>query len=112
MKIKDEYTPAVYNDPQLVERVLPLLRNSLGEAAIVANKPVMGGEDFARYGRTEHRVPGTLVWLGAVSPGNMAAAERGETTLPSLHSARFAPDAEPAIRTGVKAMTDVLLGLY
>jgi hippurate hydrolase len=110
--VKDEYTPAVYNDPQLVDKVVALLRESLGEEAIVENSPVMGGEDFARYGRTEHRVPGSMIWLGVVDPAAVAAAERGETTLPSLHSARFAPDAEPAIKTGVKAMTDVLVGLY
>jgi hippurate hydrolase len=31
--------------------------------------------------------------------------------LPSLHSSRFAPDAEPAIRTGVRAMTAAALEL-
>jgi hippurate hydrolase len=112
VSVKEQYTPAVYNDPTLTSRILPLLRRSLGEGAVVENAPVMGGEDFARYGRTEHNIPGALLWLGAVNADDAAAAELGRIELPSLHSASFAPDAEPAIRTGVKAMTDILIGLY
>jgi hypothetical protein len=33
------------------------------------------------------------------------------TQLPSLHSALFAPLPEPTLRTGVKAMTSVVLEL-
>ena len=110
--IKDEYTPAVYNNPEFTDRILPILQASLGAESVVKNEPVMGGEDFARYGRTEHKIPGILLWLGVVDADDVSAAERGEITLPSLHSAQFAPAAEPAIRTGVKAMTDMLIGLY
>lgn len=112
VEVKDEYTPAVFNSPAFIARVTPLLRKSLGEQAVIESSPVMGGEDFSRYGRTEAQIPGALLWLGAVKPSDHAAAERGELNLPSLHSAKFAPDASPTIETGVKAMTAVLLGLF
>jgi hippurate hydrolase len=109
--VKDEYTPAVYNNPALVDRALPLLRQTLGEKAVVAMSPVMGGEDFARYGRTHEKIPGFMFALGAVSPEDYAAARRGETELPSLHSAKFAPDAKRTLATGVTAMSSLLIGL-
>lgn len=52
IKVKDEYTPAVYNDPELLDRVLPVLRAEMGKKSVISVKPVMAGEDFARYGRT------------------------------------------------------------
>jgi hippurate hydrolase len=108
MNIRDEYTPAVYNSPALVDRALGLMPESI---EVLEISPVMGGEDFSRYGRTTEQVPLFLFALGAVSKSDHAAAARGELDLPSLHSARFAPDAQPAISTGVDAMTAVLTGL-
>ena len=108
MTIRDEYTPAVYNHPALVEKALDLMGES---ADVVEISPVMGGEDFSRYGRTTEQVPLFLFALGAVSTSDHAAAARGELDLPSLHSARFAPDAPATISTGVAAMTAVLMGL-
>jgi amidohydrolase len=110
--VKDEYTPAVYNDPDLLSRIVPVLEATLGENAVTAVDPVMGGEDFARYGRTQEQVPGTLLWLGAVNPLEYEAAQSDGETLPGLHSALFAPDAGPTIATGVRAMHAVLLKLF
>ncbi|MGB9606068.1 MAG: M20 metallopeptidase family protein [Bryobacteraceae bacterium] len=39
--------PPTVNDPALVEASLPSLRLTLGEANLVASRPVMGAEDFA-----------------------------------------------------------------
>ncbi|MEP5569747.1 MAG: amidohydrolase [Halioglobus sp.] len=111
INIKDEYTPAVYNTPGFMEKLVPMLEASLGEDAVVESAPVMGGEDFARYGRTEEAIPGALLWLGVVNADTYAASTRGEINLPSLHSAKFAPDAAPSIEVGVNTMTDVLVRL-
>ena len=46
-----------------------------------------------------------MFWLGAVDPQKIQDAQEKGTRLPSLHSSEFAPLPEPAIRTGVKAMT-------
>jgi amidohydrolase len=110
--VKDEYTPAVYNDPDLISRIVPVLRSTLGKSAVRGVDPVMVGEDFARYGRTKERVPGALLWLGAVEPTRYQAAQASGESLPGLHSARFAPDAGPTIATGVRAMRAMLLELF
>jgi hypothetical protein len=39
------------------------------------------------------------------------AAQRGETSLPSLHSARLAPDLVPTLDTGVRALTAAAMDL-
>ena len=110
--IKDEFTPSVYNSPELVALSVPLLKGALGEQAVVETSPVMGGEDFARYGRTREKVPGSLMWLGTVSRKDHQAAAAGKLELPSLHSAKYAPDAAPALATGVRGITGILLGLF
>jgi hippurate hydrolase len=110
--VKDEYTPAVYNDPDLVSRAVAVLESTLGEAAVTAVEPVMAGEDFARYGRTEAQIPGALLWLGAVNPMQYQAARRSGEALPGLHSGRFAPDAEATITTGVRALHALLQELF
>jgi hippurate hydrolase len=110
--VKDEYTPAVYNNPDLIDRIVPVLEATLGENAVTAVDPVMGGEDFARYGRTREQVPGALLWLGAVNTQRYEAARKDGEVMPGLHSALFAPDAGPTIATGVRAMHAVLLELF
>lgn len=109
--VKEEFTPSVYNSPDLVSKVVPLLKAELGDTAVIETPPVMGGEDFSRYGRTSENIPGSLIWLGTVSKKDAEAAAAGELELPSLHSAKYAPDAAPAIKTGVGGITAVLLGL-
>ena len=71
----------------------------------------MGGEDFARYGRTADRIPGFMIRLGTVPQEKYDAARRGELNLVSLHSPFFAPDPEPTLETGVTAMTAMALDL-
>ena len=110
-KLREEYTPAVYNDPQLTERIRQVFVKSLGEENVAQVPPGMVGEDFARYGRTEDQVPIVLFWLGAADPEKYEAAQRGERSLPSLHSSKFAPPPEPTIKTGVLAMTAAVLEL-
>ncbi|GJM30859.1 MAG: putative amidohydrolase [Cyclobacteriaceae bacterium] len=109
--VRPEDTPAVYNDPELTTQLAEKIGETLGEAQVVELKPVMGGEDFSRYGKVSPNIPICMLRLGVVSPEQIAAAEAGEIELPSLHSAKFAPEAEPAIETGVKAMSAAVLHL-
>jgi hippurate hydrolase len=112
IRVKDDYTPSLYNDPKLVERVSGVLKKTIGENNVVAAQPTMGGEDFARFGRTPEKIPVMLFWLGAVSQEKYEAAQKpGGPPLPSLHSSTFAPDADPTIATGVKAMTAAAMDL-
>ncbi len=112
VKVRDEYTPALYNDPGLTKRIVPVLRAELGKEQVVEVKPVMGGEDFAEYARVEPRIPGLFLWLGAVEPGRYKSSQKTGTQLPSLHSAYFAPAPRPTILTGVETMTAAALDLF
>jgi len=111
--IKDDYTPSLYNNPQLTARLTSVLTKEFGAEKINVASPTMGGEDFARYGRTEDRIPIMLLWLGAVNQAAYdASLKPGGKPLPSLHSSEFAPDPDPTIATGVKAMTLSALDLF
>ncbi len=107
---EEEFTPSTYNDPALTQRVVAALKRKLGEASTVEVEPVMGGEDFSRYG-LDTGVPICMFWLGAVDPARVREANEKGLTLPSLHSSEFAPLPAPAIRTGVRAMTAAVLDL-
>ena len=108
---EEEFTPATYNNPALTRRVAAALKQWLGEANVRQGKPVMGGEDFSEYGRTEEKIPICLFWLGAVKPELIAESKKTGKSLPSLHSSQFAPVPEPTIKTGILAMTAAVLEL-
>jgi len=113
ISVKDDYTPSLYNNPQLTARLTNVLTKEFGEAKINIASPTMGGEDFARFGRTEDRIPIMLLWLGAVSQAKYdASLQPGGKPLPSLHSSEFAPDPDPTIAAGVRAMTVSALDLF
>ena len=109
--VKNEYTPALYNDPDLSNRLAGVLRAELGDANVEQSKPVMGGEDFARFGRTEERIPGFYFWLGAADPEQHARAEARGLKLPATHSPFFLPSYEKTLETGVRVMTAAALEL-
>lgn len=107
----EDFTPAVYNDPQLVNRLIPVWKKVLGAENVVERDPEMGGEDFARYGRVDPKIPIFLFRLGVIDAERMAAAKASGAGLPSLHSPLFWPVPHPSIETGVKAMTAAVIDL-
>ena len=78
--IPDVYTPANYNNPDLTNHIIAVGKEALGDENVVYAEPQMLGEDFARYGSTEHQVPTVLYWLGTV-PDERLDMEN----LPGLH---------------------------
>ncbi|WP_440055287.1 M20 metallopeptidase family protein [Pseudoalteromonas sp. T1lg65] len=109
---ESESIPSTYNDPALAGHVEQAFVSELGAENVEKGQPVMAGEDFGLYGRTEENVPITLFWLGGVEPNRYAAAMKSGSQLPSLHSSKFAPDYPLAIETGVRAMTSGALHLF
>jgi amidohydrolase len=105
-----EGTAANYNDPKLTARVAETLRRRLGAENVVEIQPEMSSEDFSQYGLAG--VPAMMFRLGAAEPQALAKAAAAGAELPSLHSALFAPDRDPTLRTGVAAETAVLLDLF
>ena len=109
--IKDEFTPSVYNNPELADRIVKVLRTKFDDERLIPGEPVMGGEDFAQYGRVEPKIPSLFLWIGGVEADKYARAMESGEVLPSLHSPFFAPDPQPTILTGVEVMTTSALEL-
>jgi amidohydrolase len=105
-----EFTPALVNERKLTRKTVALFKEILGENKVFERPPVMGGEDFGRYGKAG--VPIFLYFLGTLPPERVAESKReGATPLPSLHSDKFYPVPEPSIRTGVLTMTMAVLNI-
>jgi amidohydrolase len=105
-----EYTPALFNEPKLTRQTVALFKELLGADKVHERPPVMGGEDFSRYGR--EGVPIFMYWLGTLPPERIAeAAKEGGKPIPSLHSDVYYPVPEPSLRTGVKTMSLAVLNL-
>ncbi len=109
--LKDEYTPALYNNPEFTETIRLIAEEALGKENVIKSTPVMGGEDFGMYGRVEPKIPSVLFWLGAVNKKVYDRSKRENIELPSLHSPFFLPDYKPSIETGVKVTTAMAINI-
>jgi amidohydrolase len=95
-----EFTPALQNHAELSAVVRAGLVAAFGEANVVEVAPAMGAEDFGML-RLEN-VPLCMFRLGTVAPERLAKLQAsGE--LPGLHSAKYWPDYQAALRVGVRA---------
>jgi amidohydrolase len=101
-----EGTDLVYNDPALAQRLKVTLEASLGKDNVAIEEPITGSEDFSQY--VEQGIPGFYFSLGGADPDKFAEAKASGTMLPSNHSPLFAPDVDPALRTGIAAEVVVL----
>ena len=109
--LKDQFTPATYNNPDLTKRLVAVWKKQLGDANVEIVDPTMGGEDFAEYSLPDHSIPAVDFHIGAVAPEKIAAFKKDGKELPTLHSSKFAPVAEPTIRVGIVGMTSAVLDL-
>jgi metal-dependent amidase/aminoacylase/carboxypeptidase family protein len=104
-----EGTDLVYNDPALAQRLRGVLESALGKQNVVIDEPITASEDFSYF--VEQGIPGFYFSLGGADPPKFAEAKAAGTMLPSNHSPLFAPDVEPALRTGITAEVAVLRDL-
>jgi metal-dependent amidase/aminoacylase/carboxypeptidase family protein len=109
--LKDQFTPATYNNPELTKRLVAVWKKSLGNENVDIVDPTMGGEDFSEYSLPDHSIPAVDFHIGAVDPKKIAESKRTGKPLPSLHSNKFAPVPEPTIRLGIIGMTSAALEL-
>ncbi|MEQ9403117.1 MAG: amidohydrolase [Cyclobacteriaceae bacterium] len=105
--IPDVFTPANYNNPELVDKLTASANQAIGSENVLYAEPQMVGEDFSRYGTTEHKVPTALYWLGTVPS---ARIESGD--MPGLHSPFYYPDPAKSIETAVKVTSQGLVDLF
>jgi len=109
--LKDQFTPATYNNPDLTKRLVEVWKKVLGPDNVEIVDPTMGGEDFSEYSLPDHSIPAVDFHIGAVDPEKIAEFKKEGKELPSLHSSKFAPVPEPAIKVGIIGMTSAVLEL-
>lgn len=105
--IPKEFTPANYNNPELVDRLTASANKAIGSDNVLYAEPQMVGEDFSRFGSTSHKVPTTLYWLGTVPDDRMKSGD-----LPGLHSPFYYPAPRKSIETGVLVTSQGLIDLF
>ena len=110
--IPDTFTPANYNDEKLVDIMKKVSISAIGDENVIVSEPQMVGEDFARYGNTDHDIPTVMYWLGTVPKERIEKYNLGEYALPALHSPFYYPEIENSIRTGVLVSTESLIELF
>jgi hippurate hydrolase len=109
--LKDQLTPATYNNPDLTKRLVAVWKKVLGDTNVEIVDPTMGGEDFSEYSLPDHSIPAVDFHIGAVEPEKIAQFKKEGKELPSLHSSKFAPVPEPTIKVGIIGMTSAVLEL-
>ncbi len=106
---KFEGANAVFNDLALTEQMRAALEAGLGKSNVIAMQPITASEDFSEF--TAQGIPGFYLALGGADPAQYAQAQASGTHLPSNHSALFAPDVDPALRTAITAEVSMLRSL-
>ena len=104
-----EGTNSVYNDPALANRLEAALEAALGKDNVVIEEPHTASEDYSVF--VEQGIPSLYFSLGGADPKTFDEAKARGTTLPSNHSALFAPDLDPTLDTGIAAEVAVLRNL-
>ena len=102
-------TNAVYNDPALAQKLKITLEGALGKDNVETGEPLMASEDYSYF--IEQGIPSFYFALGGADPQKYSEAKNAGTQLPSNHSPLFAPDVDPALRTGITAEVAVLRDL-
>jgi amidohydrolase len=92
-------TPVTYNEPVLMEKMLPSLVHAAGEKNTIRINPDTGAEDFAYY---QQKVPGIFFFVGACPP------DVDPAKAPSHHTPDFMID-ERGMLTGMKALLNLTL---
>ena len=96
IEIRDA-TEITYNDPALVERMLPTMKRVAGDANVVTQKAVTGAEDFSYF---QKEVPGFYFFLGGMAPGTTESFPH--------HTPDFRID-DSGLMLGVKTLTAMSL---
>jgi amidohydrolase len=103
-------TDSVYNDPELIGRVVKVVQGAVGEEFVKEMPAKMTSEDFSQYGQ-QPGVKAILLHIGAVDATRLAAAKKAGQPLPGTHSPQWAPDFKPTVVNTIKAETAILLDL-
>ncbi len=89
--------PITYNDPKLVEQMLPSIQRVASTENVLLMKAVTGAEDFSFY---QEKVPGFFFFLGGMTPGTTESFPH--------HTPDFRID-DSGLMLGVKTLTEMSL---
>ncbi len=92
-----EATEITYNEPTLVDQMLPTLQRVAGTASVQTQKAITGAEDFSYF---QKEAPGFFFFLGGMTPGNTESFPH--------HTPDFKID-DSGLILGVKALTEMSL---
>lgn len=96
IRIKDA-TDITFNNPALVDQMLPTLQRIAGTENVIASKAVTGAEDFSYFQR---EVPGFFFFLGGMTPGTTESFPH--------HTPDFMID-DAGMLLGVQTLTEITL---
>lgn len=109
VSVNEEYTPSVYNDPELTANAVSVFRDVLGEENVIALSPEMFGEDFSNYTRANPSIP-TLIYSVGTSPMENSPSGKVTEFFP-VHSSRYFPIIDPSLKVGVLSMSMAVIDL-
>jgi amidohydrolase len=95
-EIKDA-TDITYNNPELVEQMLPTIKRVAGDANVQTQKAITGAEDFSYFQR---EAPGFFFFLGGMTPGSTESYPH--------HTPDFLID-DSGLLLGVRTLTEMSL---
>jgi hippurate hydrolase len=102
-------TDAVYNDPELTQRMVAAARAALGTNRVVEMPAQMSGEDFSQFGLAGVRA--VLLHVGAVEAAKLEASRKSGVPVPGVHSPLWVPTREPTIKAAISVETAILMDL-
>ncbi len=92
-----EATDITYNEPALVDQMLPTMQRVAGIENVQTQKAITGAEDFSYF---QKEAPGFFFFLGGMTPGNTASFPH--------HTPDFKID-DSGLILGVKTLTEMSL---
>lgn len=108
--MRNSFTPPTISTDPFAAQLKSLFTARFGQDRVTDIAPTMAGEDFGRYHIADTSIQSVIYWVGGVSKDRWDAAQtNGGKGLPSLHSAKWAPDAQAVISTAAEAMTAAAL---
>lgn len=108
--VRENFTPAAMSTDPFAGRLKTLFTTRFGDSRVQDIAATMAGEDFGQYYLADNKIQSVIYWVGGVPQDKWDAAQaNGGAGLPSLHSPKWAPDAEKVIGTAAEAMTAAAL---
>lgn len=91
--------PVTYNEPALMDKMLPTLERTAGKANVINAKAVTGAEDFSFF---QKEVPGLYLFVGG------KPLDTPKEQAPAHHTPEFSVD-DSGMKLGVEILTNLTL---